>query len=1848
MNRKISLLCSLVLCIAVACYLCSSCARWGGVRVISTNFEDEINENQNLVFTFSKDLVSIGELNTWYSSEYIQFSPKVEGKFKWTAPNELVFSPTVGFDPATKYTAELSKLLVSSAKEKYAISDEAIQFHTPFLSLKKIESFWSKPQNAAVQPVLSLHFNYPVNPQELTQLLKISDANEHPYAFQIVQSTLASVVFVRVQGVESSTESLHCHLEKGLTLPATNHQLSENLDQEIALHDANTLEVLTIDNGFEQNQGVIKVTFSQSLQAENIQKAYKILLDEASQQNQQTEEDEEIVVSPEVSYDSSGNIVAPIAKTPKPSSNYSTELSTKTEVQENTLIIHGAFNEADKYILNLNSALTSTLGINLAESVEKDIFFGDMPASIGFMNKRATYLTSKGHKNIAVNIVNVPKVNVKIAKIYENNILNFIRQNRYEDYNYDENAPSLLPKTFVYYEDESGMYSDVIVEKTVETSNLPEAQGVKALNLSLPDQNNLRGIYLVNIHSTDQYYLNATKLVSISDIGLITKQADDELWVFANSIKTTEALPEVEISLISSNNQTILTQKTNGNGIAVFKNFNKTGFKVALITAHNEQDFNYLYLEDTAVETSRFEVDGKRNNATGLDAFLYGDRDIYRPGETIQVHGIVRTQQWNNAEHIPVKLRLLQPNGKEYQAFRLETNEQGAIDLSIPTDRAAVTGTYVLELLNGNDVLLNTRNVAIEEFMPDRIKVDTQTDKPFYLNGERIQMNATAQNLFGPPASNRNYEVELRLGKKAFISKNYPQYVFDIQENTHFESVVRQGTTNDQGLASQTFMIPATYSNMGILEGKIYVTVFDETGRPVNRLKKLDIYTQPVFYGIGLNDSYVATNASMNIPLIALNKNEQLVNTQAQVEIIRFDYQTVIERNSDRSVKYSSKKQRKTVLNRLVTFNQGKANINYAPPISGEYEIRVHRVGSPSWTARSFYAYSWGNTTNSSFEVDTEGKIAIAFDKPKYQVGDEVQVLLKTPFAGKVLVTIERDKVLEYRYVETDKKSASFSFKVGAAHLPNVFVSATLIRPMDESNLPLTVAHGFAPVLVEDPDTQLPITITAVERSRAKTKQTIHVHAKPHTELTIAVVDEGILQLKNFKTPDPYAFFYQKRALETKSFDLYPFLLPEIALQTHSSIGGDGYDLEKRVNPLTNGRVNLMAIWAGKVSTDGSGDADFNFAIPEFSGDLRIMVIGYKDKAFGSATKNMKVADPLVISTALPRFASPNDELNMPVNITNTTNKGTWVQASVQTTGALQAAGSTQQKLFLAPAKEGRLYFTVKAGNKVGLGKVLVHVQGHQEKFSESIELSVRPSSSLQKTSSAGVITGNQVVQIPYLGSNFIPSSVKTSFTLSKSPMVQFLGKYQDLVGYPYGCIEQTVSKAFPQLYFKALHQLAQGTKPVLATGYNERNPNANVLEAIRAIQNRQLPSGAMAYWAGGDQESWWGSVFACHFLLEAQKANFEVNATTLGRLLEYIYSRSNKKETQSEVVTEPDLGSTTQQIASRENIYGLYVLALAGKPNRAVMNYYKSNPALLPLDEKYLLASAYAAIGDPKSQHSLLPTQYNLVHSARETGGSFHSPIRGLALTLHTLIETDPQNLQIPSLARLLSEQLKSQTWLSTQEEVFSFLALGKIAQNAAQTNMSAKLQSGKQQKVFNGTDLVVNDFRQAISVQAQGKGSLYYFSQAEGLLAQGNAPEEDHYLQVRRSYFDRNGRAMTGNTFKQNQLIVVKISLNSSVVAENIVVTDMLPAGFEIENPRLSAERDLSWAKDISVPKHFDIRDDRINFFTDCNGQSQAFYYLVRVVSKGKFTRGAVSADAMYNGELRSYNGAGQIIVE
>ena len=1773
------------------------------VNLDYTNAKGEVPQLGNLVFRFDKALVKDSLLNQWDSTEYIEFEPKISGRFRWEHPDELVFSPSRPLPPATTFKTRFKNDILQYTGYDKLAKTEKIEFSTPELKLENSHVTWVLQDDRSTNavPQVDLYFNYAVNPGIVKDKLSLQIAGK-PVDYNVQTLSTDTKLSLRVIGLKPEDRDLESNvtLEKGIVPEGGINGTTKNIESKLFIPSPFNIAINEVTAEHNGASGIVFVRTSQQLVMDNL--SSYIQLD--------------------------------------PAVKFSIE-----QTDDGFAVKSDNFDVSKTYLLTLGKGMRGRIGGVLREQYDNNVAFGELEPSVSFGNSKAVYLSAKGNENIELRITNVPKVKIIISKIYESNLLT---AQRYGYYPQDSRGGEYERD---YYEDDNNAdlsIGDVIYEKEIETRSLPKYGNSRLFKLNVEDRlADFKGVYHIKVRSAQDYWISDSRFISKSDIGLIAKEGRDKVFVFANSIRTTTAIGGVNMILYGSNNQLLGMGTTNADGVAEIEYARKefAGFRPAMVIAKTADDFNYLPLNTTQVNTSRFEVGGKRTNSTGLDAFIYAERDIYRPGEKVNFSVILRDKSWNSPGELPLKMKFLLPNGKELKSFRKTLNAEGSLADDVEISSAAITGNYSLEVYTSNDVLLATKNFNIEEFVPDRIKVTAKLDKMSLSPGQSTNLSVNAVNFFGPPAANRNYETEIQIGQKVFYPKKYGQYNFSLaNQNSFFNKIVKQGTTDANGNATETYSVPDDHRNMGILQANFYATVFDETGRPVSRNIVADIYTQQVFFGIA-DDGYwyYPLNQTVRFAVIGLDKNEKPVNgAQASVKVIKHEYRTVLTKSGS-YYRYDSQQDDKLIAEQTLTISGENTTYTFVPRSPGNYEIRIAAPGGGTYVSKSFYSYgSWGGN-NSSFEVNNEGNIDIELDKSSYLAGESVKVLFKAPFSGRMLVTLENDKMLSYQYVNVDNRSASIDLTLSADHLPNVYVTATLIKPHEVSEIPLTVALGFQNIKVEEKNRKMNVAIVAKNSARSRTRQKVTVKASPNSLVTLAAVDNGVLQISDFKTPDPYNHFYAMKALEVKGYNLYPLLFPELRTMI-SSTGGDGEaDMNKRVNPMPAKRIKVFSYWSGIVKANGSGEAGFEFDVPQFSGQIRLMAVAYRDNSFGSAESNITVADPIVLSTALPRFLSPGDTVTVPIIITNTTSKSTTARAFLKATGPIQVIGDRQQTVSLNPNSENRAEFRVVASPTINVGKISVEVNAMGEKFGEETEIGVRPAAPLQVLTGSGMITNAATEKIAIPTSDFIAGSSDFHLVVSRSPALELGKQLRYLLQYPYGCTEQTISAAFPQLYYPDLAEQMQ-IKGNAASAANE-----NVLEAIRKIKLRQLYNGAVTLWDGEGTEHWWSSIYAAHFLIEAQKAGFEVERSLLDGLLSYINNRLRRKETVLYYYNQKQ----QKKIAPKEVAYSLYVLALAGKSNVSAMNYYKANPAILSLDSRYLLSVSYAVAGDRVKYKELLPASFSGEISVPQTGGSLYSDIRDEAISLNALIDVDPANPQVPVMAKHVSDKLKQRTWFNTQECSFSFLALGKLARAANKATITGDIKvNGKNvgKAGNNSTRLSAKQLGGTnIEITTTGSGRLYYYWQSEGISASGTYKEEDSYIRVRKKFYDRYGRVFSGNTFNQNDMVIVQITLEKSYSGDidNIVISDLLPAGFEIENARTKEIPGMDWIKQASIPTSLDVRDDRINLFLDLQNNRQTYYYAVRAVSPGVYRMGPIGAEAMYNGEYHSYHGAGTITV-
>lgn len=1845
------------------------------------NFVEEVDPEQNLSFSFTDDMVPDSAVGRWDSAALVRLTPAVPGQMRWTDRRTLTFSPARPLAPATSYKLTLRAPAGGLTTAPAVREVGTYEFHTPYLTLESAQGYWAAVPGVAgaAEARVVLRFNYPVRPADVASKLVLEGEGGRAVAVEVRGAAVSETITVAAPGMAGPPDAadpvpLSVRLAAGLKPAAGGRPTTQPYRTAVEVPARTALAVTEMTGAYADGQGLLSVFTTQP------------------------------VVTDEV----------PALVTLDPAVPFT------VKTLDNGFQLVGDFQASQTYNVKIGGQLRGVFSTTLGADYQQAVSFGKEPARVAFADPGRVYLGARGARNLALALTGgIARVQVSVVKVYESNVQAFLKSG--QSYGYaEDDSPTPNQEwenhSFQFYDTRA--VGDILLARTIDVKSLPRQGDNRLLHLSLADleyDKPLKGLYVVRVQDTERRWLQDSRLVVVSDIGLVARQSRGGLLVFAASVLTAEPLSGVAVAAYSTNNQLVGRATTGADGTAVlttatlgaglggvrppvdaatqnansprrFDNGedyegdgyyeNSTGqgalaevpadgrFELGLVTARQGQDFSLLDLSRTRVDVARYDIGGLESNPAHYLTFTYGDRDLYRPGDTIRANTIVRDPDtWAPVARVPLKARLVLPSGRPYQTQRLTLGADGAAPATFILPPSVMTGRWSLEILTGNDVLLASRKLSVEEFLPDRLRVKVAVAQATLPPGQDQTVSLTATTLFGPPAAGRRYELEVSLQRAEFQPKGYDEFNFDLDFSkqqgdplSNFSRTVLNGETDAQGQASQTVPMPAA-QDLGLLKGIAFAAVFDETGRPVNRLADFRVPTQRAFFGVGKFDTWVGLNSPLTVPLVALDVDGRpLAGTVAEVLVVRRVWETVVERQYGRFA-YNSQPREQVVYRRQLSADaRGKAALVYTPLNSGDYEIRVRRPGAPTWVTAPFYAYGYGSTTANAFAVNPEGRVEISTDKPRYQVGEKAKLLLKTPFAGRLFVTVERDHVLRHFTLTTDTRSATVEVPLDEASRPNVFVTVTAIRAQKPGGpeLPLTVARGYQPLLVEAADAKLPVTVTVPEKVRSRTILPVRVQTRPGARLTIAVVDEGILQLKDFHTPDPHAYFYQRRALEVIGYDLYPFLFPERGLgPVGSQVGGDAYSLAKRVNPFTSKRVRLVSLWSGTLQADARGLATFRARIPQFSGAVRVMAVAWQGAAFGSAEKEVKVADPVVISAALPRFLSPRDTVLMPVTLTNTTGKTATATATLTVSGPLRVVGAATATATLAPNAEAQVRFRVVAPAGVGVGTAEVVVNALGETFRDQTELSIRPTAGLVSVSESGTISGGDGKALDFGATSWLPGTLTARLTVARTPMARFADDLRWLIQYPYGCLEQTVSAAFPQLYYadlaRALGQSGQATR---------YNPAWHVLEAIHKLEAMQQPDGALSYWPGGTETNWWASAYAAHFLTEAQRAGFAVDRGTHDRLLRFLSAQVRPRPTSRETVYDAQGNRQTRVLAKREALYSLYVLALNQRADPTALNYYKANLPLLAFESRHLLAAALAVSGNEPAARQVVPAAYSSANQAagRDLNEDFASPIRDEALGLLALLDAAPQHATVPVLVRRLSQQLGSTRWLSTQERAFALLALGRQARLDAKSTVTATLTAGARQLArFDGAPLTLTKgvAGQKVSIQTSGNGPLYFTKEVEGVPTDGAVavPLTDENLLARRQYLTRDGVPLPADhVFRQGELVVVRLTLQCPATVEsvpNVALTDLLPAGLEVENPRLGAQRDLAWLPEAPEPDYLDIRDDRLTYFTTATAQPKVFHYLARAVTAGTYRAAPVTAAAMYDATYRSASGGGVVRV-
>lgn len=1767
------------------------------VSVVEVKFDKDYNEFAD--FIFNKQVGEAGEI---LGRDPGKISPSVNGSWTWITPNVLRFQPSGRFNIATNYTITLLPNLflkqgqLYSGKKEFEIRTDKFQIEQ---STVEEEPVTDKKNTVILNG--TLRFNYSVDPEVLARKINLYDgpvdSRENEVPIKLVTNywnTTIKWVSGPIQKTKNERK-LELVILGDLTPADGNVPLGTDYSQEILLGSKDNLVVRNIDPQANYPQSSITISFSSA-------------------------------VSPEIASD---YIIV------EPSVNY------KINRIQSKLILKGDFKPGSKYKLNIQKGLPAVDDASLQEKYSKEVSFSNLAPKVAFESE-GMFIDSKGSQALNLQTINVKNVSITIDRVFLNN-LTFL----FQSYGYSVWRNE-------YYQGSIGNYfGDRITNREkIKINNQINQEINTVINLKKYLPQGQPGLYQVGIIADGQYQ-GVQRWVLITDVGIVAKKGKDNLLVWLSSFSSLDPVIGAEVTIVSEQNQIIKNGTTDASGMFKLSNTNKLFEKQKpyMIQVNKEGDFSFLLFETMEIDTSGLDVGGATFSVKGYTAYAYGERDIYRPGETVKGIAVIRDTSLNTPKPMPIVLQQKDPRGRIIKSFRETPNANGLLSFEIPVPDFAATGNYVLEILVGKSQI-GQYKYQVEEFIPDRIKVKISPEHEIVNVGQQLTYSVNSSYLFGPPASNLQVETSVDLVARPFLPEDYKGFVFT-NEDREFKSrqiFKQEGKLDEEGVTSFSVEIPDGLQPPSSLQAQVIARVQESGGRGVTSRRMINVDPYPYYLGIKRSESerYAEPGKEVVFEFVALSeKDDQVIEVKAgslKAEFFKDSWNTVLRKTPSGNYKYESERDSTLIDSKILDSGSETGTFGFTPPEFGSYRVTLSDPSGGASTQLQFYASGSGF---SPWALKNPARIELDLEKKEYMPGETAKLQVRAPFSGELLLTVEQEDIYYTQTHTMDGNTATIPIPVNEQYRPNAYVTATLVRSVKDLEPGSTGrAFGAIPIFVDRSANKMNVEISAPEEIRPLRKLNIEITTEPGSTVTVAAVDEGILQLIDQQTPDPFTFFYKKLALIAKTYDTFSLLLPDVAL-ARSQPGG-GFAAKRELQFLsTQGirRVKPVAFWSGITETDSEGKAQVIFDVPEFQGALRIMATSIKDKKFGSADTYTRVKSPIVILPTVPRFISLNDKVVLPVSVRNDTKSTGLITVELVVDGPASVSiynhGSSRPESS-SPVKEARIeidipndsektvYFEVSSIDQTGAIQLAFSATGNGESSQSTIDVPILPDLPKSATQTVGQITSIQTVFDLHDKEAFRAGTVSRELSISKLPLIQFSGKLELLLGYPFGCLEQTTSRVFPLIY---MPEIAKELDPEI---FKESDPEAMVQDGIRRISGMQVSGGGFSLWPGSQDIDPWTSIYASHFLVEAKRAGFYIQDSVYSGAIRFLENETRAKESYG-----------TDEL--QRVVYGLYVLSRNGQANLSTMDFIRERHTQdLNVESRAFLAGAYASQGDTNAFDDLLTNIKDVEDVERQTGGNFNSTIRNRAILLLTILEVHPDDTRVPELVNRLSRDAQINQFWNTQESSFALLAIGEFVRKQSESGpFSGKVYKGDKEigsftsdKMFTLNGIQGEEALNIKMNEDYEKGSAFF-----SLITRGNPTPEGFKpvvdgLEVQREFLERDGSPLNLTQTAQGDLIVLHTKIQSQTGRlDNVVIQNLLPSGFEVENPRLKTSETLDWITGNSIePEYLDIRDDRILIFTNiADAKWYNYYSLLRVVNPGVFTLPPVQAEAMYSPNIR-----------
>ncbi len=1326
----------------------------------------------------------------------------------------------------------------------------------------------------------------------------------------------------------------------------------------------------------------------------------------------------------------------------------------------------------------------------------------------------------------------------------------------------------------------------------------------------------------------DRYKTSAKRVVMATNLGLTAKMGgDNKLFVAINDLLTTTPVQAATIKVYDYQQQLMKETLSDENGFANITCPREPFVIVASIPGSKA----YLKVnQGNSLSLSKFDVSGNHVQE-GVKGFIYSERGVWRPGDSLYVNFILEDPEKILPKAHPVEMELYNPLGQLVTRIVKTKGVNGFYDFRTATDSEAPTGDYRMNIAVGNRVF--DKSLKIETVKPNRLKINFEFDEN-QANAKKLTGTLEAKWLHGATASNLKADITMTLRGTKTSFKGFDNYHFDNNIKSGFNSEevkIFEGDLNSVGKANLNIDMESKSENApGMLKAAFSTKVYEPGGNFSVDYHTIQYAPYESFAGISLPESdmwgdALETDKTQSIELVSVDDKGKRVNRkELLVKVFKIDNYWWYDRYNGSDYNYLNSSHYREIKSEKVSLQNGKGtyNINIAKRNWGRYLIHVEDEVSGHSSAQFVY-FDWPYWMRAN-RTDSEASTILGFssDKDNYNVGDSVKLSFPSPENGRALICIENGtKILEKYWVKTTKGETKFAFQANAGMAPNVFAHISLLQPHSQTvnDRPMRM-YGVIPVMVENPQSRLKPEIIAPEVLRPETTAEISVKEKDGKPMTytLAVVDEGLLGLTRFKTPNPWDAFYAREALGVETWDMYDEVIGALANGAGNvlSIGGD----EDAVDPGKQKAIRFKPVvrFLGPFNLEAGKKATHKIAIPNYIGAVRVMVVAGRDKAYGNAEKEIPVRTPVMVLGTLPRVLGPDEKVSLPVNVFAMENQIKDVTVTVTTNGLVSLTGPKTQSLHFDKTGDDLLFFNLSTSRKTGVGKISIEARSGKEVSRYDVEIDVRASNPMYTEVRDTVIKPGATwsADFAYFG---IEGTNDAVIELSKLPAINLEERLEYLIQYPHGCIEQITSSAFPQLYLGNMIDLSSNQKIDI---------EENVKYVLRAYRNFQRPNGGMSYWPGLRSENDWGSNYAGHFLLEAEKLGYALPAGLKSQWIRY-QKYAARKWSSNEY--------RNRDYMQRTQAYRLYTLALAGEADFGSMNALKSQSSL-NISARWMLALAYVKAGQPEVASNLIKGQVRDIPNYTELSYSYGSGLRDEGFVLQVLLALN-QTTDAAMVAKSIAERMGSGRWYSTQTVAYSLGALAQYMGNTKDSGLKATIsENGNAKEINTGKDVIqqkVTAKGSTGNVSARNNTDQNLFARLliSGKPIEGKEKRIASNLRMEIKYLDANYDPIDVSKLKMGTDFIADVRIinpGTRGTYQEMALTQIFPSGWEILNPRMSEANETSG----NTPTYQDVRDDRVlTYFNLSSGGNIHFKIRLNATYKGKFYMPAVKCYAMYD---------------